>query len=222
MAAAPRARVLALFDLDGTLTRHDTLLPYLTGFLRHYPGGARRLPRALAVLARYAAGSADRGELKSAWIRALMGGCSRAQVEGWNQRFVPRLIRCGLFGDARAAIETHRSAGDLLVLLSASPDLYVPLIARALGFAQSLCTGVEWQGDRLEGSLTTPNRRGAEKARCVEALRVLHPQLPIVAYANAASDLRHLALADRATLVNGSWRARQAAARAGIACARWR
>ena len=84
---------------------------------------------------------------------------------------------------------------------------------------RALCTGVEWQGDRLEGSLTTPNRRGAEKARCVEALRVLHPQLPIVAYANAASDLEHLALADRATLVNGSWRARRAAARAGIACA---
>jgi phosphatidylglycerophosphatase C len=214
--------VLALFDLDGTLTRHDTLLPYLTGFLREHPARARRLPRALAALARYAAGNADRGELKSACIRALLGGCTRAQIEAWNARFVPRLIRCGLLSDARAAIESHRNAGDLLVLLSASPDLYVPPIGRALGFAEILCTGVAWDGDRLQGHLTTPNRRGAEKARCLEALRVLYPQLPIVAYANAASDLEHLALAARATLVNGSWHARRTAAREGIACARWR
>src|SRR2546421_8145211 len=45
-----------------------------------------------------------------------------------------------------------------LALLSASPDVYVPAIAAALGFAEVLCTGVEWNGDRLVGRLTTPNR----------------------------------------------------------------
>jgi phosphatidylglycerophosphatase C len=214
--------VLALFDLDGTLTRHDTLLPYLTGFLRQHPGRLLRAPCALPALVRFALGRADRGELKAAWIRAVMGGHTRAQVDAWTGRFVPQLIGCGLLEDARTAIEGHRSAGDTLVLLSASPDLYVPALARALGFAETLCTGVEWDGDRLGGGLTTANRRGAEKARCVEALRLRYPQLPIVAYANAASDLEHLALADRAALVNGSWRARRAAARSGIACLTWR
>jgi phosphatidylglycerophosphatase C len=220
-AAAPGS-ALVLFDLDGTLTRHDTLLPYLAGFLLRHPAGALRLPRALAMLARFAVGGADRGELKSAWIRALLGGHSRAEIEAWTERFVPRLLRRGLRRDARAAIERHRRGGDRLVLLSASPDLYVPAIARALGFAESVSTGLKWDGDRLEGSLTTANRRGAEKARYVTTLRSRHPQLPIVAYANAASDLEHLALADRAALVNGGWRSRRAAARRAIACLRWR
>ena len=217
-----RQPVLALFDLDGTVTRHDTLAGYLTGFLQQHPQRLFHILQPLGALVRWALRSADRGELKSAWIRALMGGSPRAEVEAWTARFVPQVIATGLQLEARAAIERHRSAGDTLVLLSASPDLYVPALGAALGFSESLCTGVKWHGDRLDGALTTPNRRGVEKVRCLEALRQRHPRMPIVAYGNAASDVAHLALADQATLVNGSWRARRAAVRAGIACARWR
>jgi phosphatidylglycerophosphatase C len=213
--------VLALFDLDGTISRHDTLAAYLGGFLLRHPQRILRLPRALAALACFALGRIERGQLKSAWIRAVMGGSTRAEVETWNARFIRRLIEAGLYADARAAIERHRSAGDTLVLLSASPDLYVPSLARALGFTESLCTGVRWRGEILDGGLTTANRRGAEKTRCLEALRRQHPQLPIVAYGNAATDLEHLRLADRGVLVNGSLAARQQAARLGLASLRW-
>src|SRR5262249_31138312 len=122
-------------------------------------------------------------------IRATLGGVSRNEIEAWTARFVPQLLRRGVFADSRAAIEAHRKAGDHLVLLSASPDLYVPALARALGFERSLCTGVEWHGQRLSGRLTTANRRGEEKARCLEALRRDYPLLQIIAYGNTASDL---------------------------------
>jgi phosphatidylglycerophosphatase C len=163
----------------------------------------------------------DRGALKSSWIRAVLGGVSRGEIEAWTARFVPQLLRDGIHADARAAITAHRDAGDHLVLLSASPDIYVPAIGQALGFAEVVCTGVAWDGERLSGELTTPNRRGAEKVRCLEALQREHPQLPIVAYGNATSDLAHLTLADRGVLVNGSARARRRAAELGVACAMW-
>ena len=214
--------MLALFDLDGTITRHDTLLPYLGGFLRRRPGRLLYVPQALPPLVRFALGRAGRGELKAAWIRVVLGRSTRAELQAWTARFVPQLIGHGLMADALAAIEGHQRAGDHLVLLSASPDLYVPAIGRALGFDQVLCTGVEWNGEHLSGRLTTPNRRGAEKARCLETLRQQHAALPIVAYANGAGDLEHLALADRAVLVNGSAHTRRAAARLGVTCVRWR
>jgi phosphatidylglycerophosphatase C len=213
--------VLALFDLDGTITRHDTLAPYLAGYLRSHPARLARLAPALGALVRFAFVDSDRGALKSAWIRAVLGGASRAEVEALTAGFVPRLLGDGLHADARTAIATHRDAGDHLVLLSASPNLYVPAVGRALGFAETVCTGVEWQGDRLSGRLTTANRRGAEKVRCLEALRQAHPQLPIVAYGNSASDLAHLALADRGVLVNGSPAARRRATELGVARAVW-
>lgn len=216
------AATLALFDLDGTLTRHDTLLAYLAGFLRRHPGRTVRLLWTAAVLASFVVGRADRGALKSAAIRAVMGGCMRSAIDAWTGEFVALLLERGMHADAVAAVAAHRRAGDHLVLLSASPDLYVPEIGHALGFAHTVCTGVEWHGDRLDGHLTTPNRRGAEKVRCVAQLRREHPGLKMIAYGNAASDVDHLALADHAILVNGSAAARRAAAGLNIDCVTWR
>ena len=94
--------------------------------------------------------------------------------------------------DALATVEAHRAAGDHLVLLSASPDLYVPLIGEHLRFERTLCTEVVWDGDRLGGALKTPNRRGEEKVRCLEWLRTQYPDAPIIAYGNSDSDLPHM------------------------------
>jgi phosphatidylglycerophosphatase C len=210
-----------VFDLDGTLTRHDTLGAYIAGFLGRHPARIPRLLAAFPAVARFA-WRRDRGELKAALIRAVLGGVQRAELDAWTEDFVASLLARGLFADARATLEEHRRRGDSLALLTASPDLYVPAIARALGFAESLCTGVEWRGDRLIGRLVTPNRRGPEKVRCLDTLRRLHPELESVAYGNSESDLEHLALADRAVLVNGSARARRRAARLGVACRTWR
>ncbi|MBV8306641.1 MAG: HAD-IB family hydrolase [Gammaproteobacteria bacterium] len=220
-ASGAAGGTLAIFDLDGTLTRHDTLLPYLSGFLRRHPQRLVRLPQVIPALAAFALGRADRGALKSSAIRAVMAGYGRSEIEQWTGEFVTRLLQRGTHADGLAALEAHRSAGDFLVLLSASPDLYVPAIGRALGFAQTLCTGIQWNGDRLDGHLTTPNRRDVEKTRCVAQLRREHPSLRMVAYGNAASDLEHFALVDHATLVNGSARARRAAAGLDIDCVTW-
>jgi len=176
----------------------------------------------LPALTRFALGRADQGALKSAAIRAVLGGRTHPEIEAWTDEFVPWLLARGMRADGLAVLEAHRRAGDLPVLLSASPDLYVPAIGKALGFAETVCTGVEWDGERLTGRLATPNQRGPAKARAVAALRREHPALAVVAYGNAASDLEHFSLADRATLVNGSARARRAAARLNIECVTWR
>ncbi|MGH8267195.1 MAG: HAD-IB family hydrolase [Steroidobacteraceae bacterium] len=211
-----------MFDLDGTITRRDTLLPYVWGFLRYHPARAAALLRVLPALARYALRRTDAGGLKSSLIRTTLGGCTRADIDAWTARFVPRLMAHGLSGGALAAITAHREAGDCLVLMSASVDLYVPAIGRALDFEQVLCTAVQWRGEHLDGALAGVNCRGAEKARRLGQLRAQHPGVEIIAYGNAASDLGHLCLADRGVLVNGAWRTRRAAAHLGIACLTWR
>jgi phosphoserine phosphatase len=69
--------------------------------------------------------------------------------------------------------------------------------------------------------LTTPNRRGEEKARCLRALVADRSDLETFAYGNAASDLPHLQLAKHGLLVNGSVAARRAAAALGVRTAEW-
>jgi phosphatidylglycerophosphatase C len=215
-------RWVAVFDLDGTLTWRDTLALFLASFLRHHPWrlvGLWRLPLALFS---FAARNRDRGLLKSRVIRMLMSGATRAEVDTCAGSFANAMKPRRQFRPAALAVlEAHRAAGDHLVLLSASPDLYVPRIGSTLGFELTLCTEIEWRGDRLEGGLKTPNRRGAEKLRCLAWLRERYPDLPIVAYGNSASDLDHLRSADRALLVNGNAAARALAAQWQISTSNW-
>ena len=223
MGPVPTPRPVALFDLDGTLTYRDTLLPFLAGYLARHPARVLRLWRVVPAFLGYALGGRDRGLLKSRAIRAVMGGDTRTLIQAWAERFVADLRPKGAFrAAALAALETHRSAGDRLVLLSASPDLYVPLVGRELRFERTVCTEIRWDGERLDGGLRTPNRRGEEKVRCLEQLREDYGHAPVTAYGNSLSDLPHLERADRALLVNGSWPAQRSAARAGIPAADWR
>lgn len=216
-------RPLAVFDLDGTLTRHDTLAPFLLGFLWRHPW---RLPRLLALVpaALHFLAARDRGAFKGSVLRATLGGVRREALDAWARRFVQRLLRTGLYADALQRIETHRQRGDRLVILSASTDLYVPRIARALGVDEAVCTGLRWREDgRLDGRLATANCSGAEKQRCLEALIARDAPTRVSAYANSSSDLAHLQLVQDAYLVNGSRRTRAHARAAGhIRCLRWR
>jgi phosphatidylglycerophosphatase C len=180
--------------------------------------GLWRLPLALA---RYWQ-DRDRGALKSSVIRMLMRNEKRSVLDAWAQDFVAALKTKQRFRPlALAVVEAHRAAGDHLVLLSASPDLYVPRIGQMLGFERTLCTEIEWQGERLDGRLKTPNRRGEEKLHCLAWLREQYPKTPVIAYGNSASDLDHMREADRALLVNADSAARRLAAKWDIAVSYW-
>ena len=207
--------------MDGTITWRDTLLPFLLGFVRRRPDRALKLWRLPIALARYWQ-QRDRGALKSSVIRMLMRGERRTVLDAWAQDFVAQLKPKHQFRPlALAVLEAHRAAGDHLVLLSASPDLYVPLIGELLGFERTLCTEVEWQGERLDGRLKTPNRRGEEKLHCLAWLRKQYPGSAVIAYGNSASDLDHLRQADRALLVNADSAARRLAAKWNVAVSYW-
>lgn len=219
-AVATRVERIAVFDLDGTITRRDTFVSYLRGWLRRHPDRRRGWPAVTAVL-RFLCAGRDRGRLKSDLLKAYMAGAALAEVESWSDEFVAGLGGAELRPGALAAIARHRQAGDRLVLLSASVDLYVPRIAQRLGFEQAICTGVAWRDERLDGALTTANRRGEEKRRCIEELRARHPGCRVAAYANSTSDLAHLAAVEEPLLVNGNRRARRRATARGVPAADW-
>jgi phosphatidylglycerophosphatase C len=195
---------LAVFDLDGTITRRNTFGPFLWGFLWRRPW---RLLRVLLVLPA-AAGfvlKCDRGALKGALIHALLGGVQRASLERWTERFVAELLSDGLYAEALAAIAMHRARGDRLLLMSASTDLYVPHIGRALGFNEIVCTEVRWRADgRLDGRLASANCRGEEKRRCLAALIARDAPGRVYAYGDSRADLAHMQLVQEAYLINAS------------------
>ncbi len=212
-------RDLAVFDLDGTITRRDTLLPYLAGYLGRHPSRLWRLPGLLPPLLRYAF-DRDRGRLKATVVRRLMGGLDAGAIEAWNRAFIARLFATGLLAGALERIAFHKAAGHHLVLLSASVDLHVPGIAAALGFDEWTCTRLTRHADgRLEGRLASANRRGEEKAVVVRGLLARLAPSRSWAYGNSRSDLPHMVLVDEGWYVNG--READIAGLAGVRCVRW-
>jgi phosphatidylglycerophosphatase C len=210
---------LAVFDLDGTITHRDTLLPYVMGFPMSAPRKYLGMLCLCWTLLLFLLRLRDHGDVKSAFIRSTLRGQPRSKVDAWTAEFVPRIIASGVFADALSRIAQHRKDGARLVLMSASTDLYVPAFGKALGFDEVICTGVRWDEDRLDGHLTTPNRRGTEKTRCFEQIR---KGFTTAAYGNAGSDLDHLRLADQPLLVNASASAQSKARRLGVpVAAQW-
>lgn len=195
-------RALAVFDLDGTITRFDTLGPFLACCLARRPWRLARLACVLPALWRFAR-DRDRGALKGSLLHALLGGLPRAWLGARAAAFGGWLMRRGLYREALAAIEMHRQSGERLVLMSASVDLYVPQIGHALGFEIIACSQVRWRSDeRLDGHLAGQNCRDLEKQRRLQSLIERERPARVYAYGNSASDVPHLLLAQHGYLIN--------------------
>jgi phosphatidylglycerophosphatase C len=214
--------VIAVFDLDGTLTRRDTFFPFVLGLLWRHPS---RWPRVLllpAPAAGYLLGKLDRGALKGAILHCLFNGLPRQVVVRWAEQYAGMVVPQRMFAEAVATFRKHLAAGDHVVLLSASPDLFVPAIARALGSNEVICTEVRWNDDRLDGRLAGPNRRDHEKARVLDALRARMPGLPVIAYGNSSPDLVHLTRCELGVYVNASPALAARLTERGLTCVQWR
>jgi phosphatidylglycerophosphatase C len=221
-SAALHARRLALFDLDGTLTRHDTYVPFVLGLLARQPARWLRLLLLILPALGYLAGRLDRGGLKGAILHQLFEGLPRDAVSSWAQRFAAAVVPARLLPEAHRTLQEHLAAGDHVVVLSASPDLYVPLIAQRLGVSEAHCTAIRWNGPTLDGRLAGPNRRDQEKSRVLDALRAAHPGLPVIAYGNSPADLIHMRRCEQAVYVNASPALAASLGAEGIRCERWR
>jgi phosphatidylglycerophosphatase C len=211
---------MAIFDLDGTITRHDTLFPLVLRQLARRPWRLARLLLVAPAAIRFLF-DRDRGALKQSLLRATLRGTPRFEMAALARDFVRDKIEHGCFREALTTVRRHRDAGHHLVLMSASVDFYVPEFGRQLGFHQVISTEVRWHDDRLDGTLISANRRGEEKARCVRELLAARDDGETFAYGNSGSDLPHLRLVRHGLLVNGSLAARREAAECGVACVDW-
>ncbi|MEJ1960687.1 MAG: hypothetical protein WDO56_03745 [Gammaproteobacteria bacterium] len=83
---------LAVFDLDGTITRHDTLIQFVLGYLKSRPWRLFGFVLAIPAVLQYMLRFSDRGALKGAPHHWTLGGSTRRELEDWTAKFVPRLL----------------------------------------------------------------------------------------------------------------------------------
>ena len=213
----------AIFDLDKTITRQGTW----SRFVRYATGGGigfwGKLPINGWQAVKYKAGFADRASVKVCSVGLYLEGQERAALQAKANAFVARDIAGGLRKEARKVIETHRAAGDRLVIASAAVDLICDAMARELGFDGVICTRMSWSAEsRLERVLDGENCYGEEKLRRVEAFfEGRRPPGPIVFYSDHHTDLPCLNWADRGVAVNPSAKLRALAPKNNLEIVDW-
>jgi HAD superfamily hydrolase (TIGR01490 family) len=162
------AGTLAVFDLDGTLTSRDTLLPFLR-FVAGPLGFYLRLPLVLAVLLAMLMRLVSRQRAKERVLALYLHGMDRAALERLGERFAREKMPALLRSQALARLGWHQARGHHCVLATASLDLYVSPWARAVGFADVLATELAFDAHgRASGRIRGANCRGAEKLRRLE------------------------------------------------------
>ena len=187
-------RPLVAFDFDGTLTSRDSFRAFLAwraGPRAYVAGMAGLAPAALAWL-----GHRDRGRLKAAMLARFLAGVSKTQLEADAQAFAAEHGRPLLRPDAVRAWRRWQSERGRLVIVTATPEIIVAPIARALGADLLLGTRLAFDtAGRVTGALDGPNCRGPEKVRRLRAVFGEDVRLA-AAYGDSAGDLEMLALAD--------------------------
>lgn len=185
-------RRIAAFDFDGTLTRRDTLLPFLVRAC-----GARRVARAVSRVAPLAARARvgrlqselhHRDAVKEALLAELLAGREAAWLADAGHdyaRTLPGRVR----PEMADQVEWHREHGHELVIVSASLHAYLGPYGEAARFDHVIAVEMEVGDDgRLTGRLARPNVRGPEKAvRLAAWLDGAHPEM-VWAYGNSEGD----------------------------------
>jgi len=195
---------LALFDLDQTLVPWDTQLLFCNWVLREEPW--RRL-YLLVFLPFLPLVHVLGGEGMKRIFLSFLWGMRRERVEELVRGFVARYVPGEFYGELLEEVAREKAKGRLVVLTSASPELYARPIGEALGFDVSYGTRVEFGGRvGLFPDFTRGNNKGAVKvARLEEELGLVAEGGTLVnsaGYSDSKADLPMLELCEEVTAVH--------------------
>lgn len=196
--AEHRKPIVAAFDFDGTLTRGETLGPFLLHTL-----GAMRVARDALVLSPTLAGYAlglIRNDIakERVFVQCLSGmqiDALRQQAECFAATALPGLMR----REAMQRLAWHKEQGHRCIVISASLELYVRPWAMKAGFDNVLATRLETLADGVvTGRIAGSNCYGIEKVRQLEALLGGRDGFTLYAYGDSRGDRELLSAADYA------------------------
>ncbi len=188
-----QTRPVVAFDFDGTLTIRDSYTEFLrwnAGSGAYLAGLVTLAPELMAYPVRR-----DRGRLKAAATRRFLAGTPIEALETAAAQFCDRVWGDFMRPDALDCWHAWGKKGARRVIVTASPALTVQPFALRLEADGLIGTELEVRQGVLTGGFASPNCRGAEKVRRLQA--VFGPDLKLAAaYGDTSGDTEMLAIAE--------------------------
>ncbi|MDR5734723.1 HAD-IB family hydrolase [Caballeronia sp. LZ025] len=191
-----RARTIAAFDFDGTITTGDSLKAFVlhtAGVARFLTAGVLAGPQLLGM----AIGACDRGVAKAAFLRHALRGVSRTELADAARSFCASRLIAMIRPEMIERIDAHRALGHEVVLVSASPSLYLQIWAsEKAGIGTVLCTQLELGDHGFTGRFIGGNCWGPEKVARLRGWWRDDPPAKLFAYGDSRGDKEMAELAD--------------------------
>lgn len=184
---------IAFFDFDGTISKTDSMLRFLLFTVppRKILTGALKLLPTLALLL---PNIKTRSEVKQQIFITFFAGVDHQELKWRAEAFADTYIKTDLRSDALRKINWHLDLGHKVVIVSASPELWIQPISMRLGLS-FIATKLELCNGTLTGRLDGKNCVGAEKVSRIKKEYDLSQFSSIFAYGDSAGDYELLRLA---------------------------
>ncbi len=203
-----QAGTVAAFDFDGTLTRADTLLPFMI-FSLGWLGFLRATVLSLPWLLGYALRLMSNHRAKARLLQVGFSGQSSDRMALKADQFVKQALPDQWQAWTLEKLLEHQRLGHRCLIVSASPSLYMHAVGLSLGLETVLCTEMEQRNGVYTGNLATPNCHGQEKVQRLQAWldKTYGPQnTPALhAYGDTSGDKPMLRMADLAWYRGKPW-----------------
>ncbi|WP_151814495.1 HAD family hydrolase [Acinetobacter junii] len=184
---------LALFDFDGTLYPKDSFSGFIFYTLskRHIvKNGLKILPWIQAYYLNLYPAHAMRPKL----YQSMFKGIPVDFVDQLSQDYAKKIIK-KLDSNLMKQLHKHQQRGDLIVLVSASIDIYLKYVCKFLNI-ELICTVTEIQNGHLTGFYQSEDCSREQKKRRILDQYNLSNYQHIYAYGNSEEDLEMLSIAD--------------------------
>ena len=190
----------ALFDFDGTITTKDTLFDFF-----RFTYGRSGLVKCLLLnvwnLSLYAAKFHSNERAKEIMLATMIKGTSsdvfEEQCKRYSMERVPQIIK----ENTKEIIEKHLTAGETLIIVSASPENWIRPWAMKNGFTEVIATKLEERDGALTGKFASRNCYGEEKVNRLKEFFTDRQQVYITAYGDSNGDKPMLNYANHGILI---------------------
>ena len=190
----------ALFDFDGTITTKDTLFDFIR-FTYGKSGLVKCLLMNVWNLSLYAAKLRSNERAKEIMLATMIKGTNAAVFEEQCKRYsmerVPQIIK----ENTKEIIEKHLTAGETLLIVSASPENWIRPWAIKNGFTGVIATKLEEKDGVLTGKFASRNCYGEEKVNRLKEFFTDREQVFITAYGDSSGDKPMLNYANHGVLI---------------------
>lgn len=189
--------VVAAFDFDGTLTYHDSLLPFAI-FIRGKLKSTFLLLLVLPWMLAFVLKIISRQSAKEKLLRSFFGGEHVETMNRWGEEFAKHGIPFLLRPAAMERFQWHKAQGHRCVIVSASIETYLKPWAKIVGFDDVLASRLEVKEQKVTGRLQGLNCWGPEKIQRLEELLGSKVGYVLYAYGDSKGDFDMLEIADYA------------------------